>query len=233
MDQKPSTVESGNGGPPAPGKILPAGSVTLPARPSPGKGAGRPTNASKGLALAPKHPDRKGGNPPAAKTNPDSDPAFVVETGLALLEIADEGLAAILNKKVRSFLPADKCETLIAMRRDASLGKHEKDLVEKSLTEIVRKYDWASKYGPEILLGLVLAQYGVRQARVFAMIGRLEKEILAARKGGKIEDKPAAVAVNAEKPFVGAVAKEGEKFPGPGDVVKPGVVAPAGGPPVI
>lgn len=125
------------------------------------------------------------------------DPTFVVETSAQVLEIVDTGLETLIATRARAVLPAPMVVDLLKLREEASWTPDQIDLVKKAVAEICRKYDFAAKYAPEILLGLMLTQYGVKQARVFAALARMETQIRQMR---KVSGKPATAEVPTPPP---------------------------------
>lgn len=108
---------------------------------------------------------------------------------VSLLELFESFVHSNGAKKVEKKMP-DKLAEFRMMCEEVGLQAKEKDLIQDTVTRIAARYEFMTKYAPELVLGVTLAQYGVRQMSLMSFVERVTKET----KEIKIEDKPAAVA---------------------------------------
>ncbi len=188
MADQPTSIPSGKPSPGPGSEALPPGTLK--------RGRGRPPG-SKGSGLG--GPKLAAPAPGAApKVGPVVDTSFVQETAVSVLEIVDEGLAAIVTNRARRIMPPEHLATFLAMVEENKWDDGELILVKKSVGQIAAKYDWLNKYGPELLLVILLGQHGLKQARLMALVSRQEAQfarMLQARRGAAAsapEKKPEA-----------------------------------------
>lgn len=80
---------------------------------------------------------------------------------------------------------------LLVQMKNAGLGEREEKLFRQALTEVVQKYEFLAKYAPEIMIGVLLCQWSLRQMRVFKTLANIEAELKLARAKPVTEAKPA------------------------------------------
>lgn len=185
MAETTPTISTGTGG----DKILPPGSVAKSKKYDPAKRTDAERERDR---IRYQEKKNKGlGSPVSVKTadKADSDPSFITETSQQVLELVDEGLATILIARARRVLHPNHLPKFEEAIGEAKWGPGEMGLVKKSVAEIAKKYDWASKYGPEVLLALLLVKHAAGQMRAFALLSRVEKEA-ALRTKNAATDKP-------------------------------------------
>lgn len=108
---------------------------------------------------------------------------------VSLLELFESFVHSNGAKKVEKKMP-DKLAEFRMMCEEVRLQAKEKDLIQDTITRIAARYEFMTKYAPELVLGVTLAQYGVRQMSLMSFAERVTKET----KEIKVEEKPAAVA---------------------------------------
>jgi hypothetical protein len=142
------------------------------------RGPGRPPGSGKKTAE----------NPAPRKPSPEpvslADAEFVAETFVSIIEIGDELLQNRLLAIIAKQVPA-KTEEFQELQKAVRFGARDKDLVKRCLIRIAQKYAFLGRFAPELLLLGVLAQYGLRQARLFKFVETMAEE--AKKQAGTIQ----------------------------------------------
>jgi hypothetical protein len=135
------------------------------------RGRGRPPGSGK------KTPDAA--QPGKGSENASlADAEFLADAVVAIVETGDEVLQNALMRKLSAAIPA-KAGEFAELQDEIRLGAKDKDLIRKCVVRIAQKYALVTKFAPEILLLGVLAQYGLRQARLVRFV---ENAIVTAQK---------------------------------------------------
>lgn len=125
------------------------------------RGKGRP----KGSKNKPKNE----GSPSVRENRPAIDPTCFVETVIAVIEITDDVLRARLITEIRKRIP-EKEKDVREMLAKAAFNEKDKHMLTIALNQLVIKYDFLAKFGPEFLLGIWALQYSVRMGSLFRMV---------------------------------------------------------------
>lgn len=193
MGSEPTSIQGGTAGPAGDGKALAPGTLTK--RP-----VGRPPGAA-----GPRKLETKAG-PLDVKNPVKGDPLFVVEAAVSVLELVDDSAGALLVTRARRVLHPDFVREFESTVEASKWGPKQKELLRKALDEMARKYDWATKYGAEILLVLLMVQHAAEFGRVMSLLSRMESQTAKARQ----------VAVNQKpKPEEPAAPAKPVDLPGP------------------
>lgn len=166
------------------------------------RGRGRPPGSKSKAPDSPKSTQ----SVPERENTAKADAAFLAETGVTIFEIVDELSAKSLVRKIQKFAP-HRAEDFRKAYEDCGLNAKDKHLTRLSLNAIAQKYSILGKFGPELCLMTVMAQYGVRQLKLHAMVN----ELVADEKRRRGTNEPVSVKSPEPAPNV-------EKFPGPAPV---------------
>lgn len=170
METQNGGTKGGNENPTGDGKRLDLSGVK--------RGPGRPP----GSGTKAKGPDTP--KPQSGGTNDSkADAVFLADTVICLLEITDDISRRMLVRKVREFAP-ERAEEFQNLWTDCGLNEKDKRLTRMSVDRIAQKYGWLARFAPELLLLATLTQYGLRQARLHALIDDIAEE--AEKKGRPI-----------------------------------------------
>ncbi len=94
---------------------------------------------------------------------------------VALVELVESMVHSNCSKKIEKKLP----EKLMEFRRmceEYGLKEKEKDLMQDAAQRIAVRHEIITKYAPELVLGVTLAQYSVRQMSLIKMVDNMTKE---------------------------------------------------------
>src|SRR4051812_32939183 len=101
-----------------------------------------------------------------SRRGPDADAVesakFIGTALVTLVELGESfvhGSCCARIEKKRS----DKLAEFKALALKFSLGEADKKLIESSMEKVALRYDLLTKFGPEVVLCVTLAQYGMRQ----------------------------------------------------------------------
>lgn len=108
---------------------------------------------------------------------------------VSLLELFESFVHSNGAKKIEKKMP-EKMAEFRTMCEEVGLQAKEKDLIQDTVTRIAARYEFMTKYAPELVLGVTLAQYGVRQMSLLSFVERMTKET----KEVKVSEVPAKAA---------------------------------------
>lgn len=161
-------ASDGSGG--EPGANLPEGLEPIK------RGRGRPPNPNKGAGSSvnttPKSKPRASGNEIG---NSVESAQFVAKGFVGLIELVESFIHANCAAKIEKKFP-EKLTEFKEMAKSVALSPKDSELMEKSAEKIAMKYDVLSKYGPEVVLSVVMLQYGARQLHLMKFVEGVVKE---------------------------------------------------------
>lgn len=133
------------------------------------RGRGRPRKPILAKAAAAANAEK---HSQAGQGNTLLDAAFLSESACCLIEIADEVIARTLAAKVAKAMP-DKLAEFVRLQASVGFGEKDKEMVGLSVNAMAQKYEWMTKFGPEIFFLAWATQYTVRQARLVKFVNDL------------------------------------------------------------
>lgn len=160
MDHQENAAPGGNNGPTENGGKLDLQPIK--------RGRGRPPGSGNKKAANNDAPKSQPGGSPDSESNA----AFLADTAVCLLEIADEVNAKSLARKIKRVAP-EKADEFVSLYSEVGLNEKDKKLVSVSVTAIAKKYSIIGKFGPEILLLAAVSQYGLRMARLHQFVNEI------------------------------------------------------------
>lgn len=131
----------------------------------------------------------------------DADAEFVADAIVTIWEIGDEILAMALLRRIQAAVP-DKVREFQLLQQDVRFGEKDKTLVRKSVIRLAQRHPVIVRWAPELMLGVTIAQYGLRQARLFSFVSKIEAA--AKERPGR----PVHPVVNGEAPKMETVPGE-------------------------
>lgn len=170
MEDEQDKISDTNGGDSSVGE-LPAGIIP---KTSTGK-RGRPLGSKNGQAGidtgVPK--ERRSKNSPT----PDAlESAKFIGTGfVALIELAESFVHSSCVSKIQKKLPS-KLHEFKEMADKICLQEKEKETMSACVEKIALKHDWLTRFGPEVVLGVMLSQYSLRQISLMRFVDNVTKE---------------------------------------------------------
>ncbi len=93
---------------------------------------------------------------------------------VSLLELFESFVHSNGAKKIEKKMP-DKLAEFRMMCEEVGLQAKEKDLIQDTVQRIAARYEFMTKYAPELVLGVTLAQYGVRQMSLMSFVDKVTK----------------------------------------------------------
>jgi hypothetical protein len=72
---------------------------------------------------------------------------------------------------------AEKLAEFLKLAEKFSLKETDKKLIADSMEKIALRYELLSKFGPEVVLSITLAQYGMRQLALMKFVNAVTKEL--------------------------------------------------------
>lgn len=157
--------------------------------------SGQDSNSGPGITIS--ETPRKRGRPPGSKNSgtpidtghttksrvkvdptPDTLEAakFIGVGFVSLLELFESFVHSNGAKKIEKKMP-DKLAEFRMMCEEVGLQAKEKDLIQDTVQRIAARYEFMTKYAPELVLGVTLAQYGVRQMSLLSFVDKMTKEV--------------------------------------------------------
>lgn len=132
--------------------------------------------------------------------NPDTleNAKFLGAGFVALVELAESFVHSSCAVKVEKRLPSKLAE-FKQMAAQVGLQEKDKEVMANCVEKISAKHNWLTRFGPEVVLGVVMAQYGLRQVSLMRFV---ENVTAPKRASGPVEVAP-----------VETVLPETEKFP--------------------
>jgi len=103
--------------------------------------------------------------------------------------MGDELMAKVLAARIAKFRP-DKLAEFKALQAEVGFNDRDRLMLDKTINALAQKYPVLTQFGPEILLVIFTAQYGLRQARLFAFVGELAPARAVADKSAKPNGSP-------------------------------------------
>lgn len=151
-------VTSPNGNPESGGNALPEG-ITSSAK----RRRGRPPGSKNSdTPLDTGTTDEKRSNPRAALDAVESA-KFIGVGFVSLIELAESFIHSSCANRIEKRIPG-KLGEFKEMAKTLGLQTQDKETMQACVEKIASKYDWMTKHGPEFVLGVMIAQYGLRQA---------------------------------------------------------------------
>lgn len=138
------------------------------------RGRGRPPGSGKTSRVAMETPSRNVSSVSDEDTKRDC--IFFVETAISLAQVGDGFLKEVLLQRLKSYgVESSRVEEFRkSLLEPASLGPREIEILRAQLTALALKYDILRKIGPEIGLVIFLAQYALRQWRVYRFVEQMK-----------------------------------------------------------
>lgn len=111
-----------------------------------------------------------------ASASPDSlESAKFIGVGVvALIELGESFVHSSCARKIEKRFPA-KLEEFKSMALALGLQEKDKELISDCATKIAQKHELLTKYAPEVVLGVTLAQYALRQATLMRFVDNVTK----------------------------------------------------------
>lgn len=151
------------------------GNTELPAGLEPVKrGRGRPKKDGSASPVDTK--PRKSSSPVGGENASALESAqFIAKGFVGLVELVESFVHSNCARKIEKKYPGRLGE-FKEMAARVALQPKDADLMEKSAEKIALKYDVLSKYGPEVVLSVVMLQYGARQMHLIKFVDNVTKE---------------------------------------------------------
>lgn len=99
---------------------------------------------------------------PSAENNSPEMAKFLGKGFVTLIELLEGIVHSRCAKAIEAKYP-QKIEEFRAMAEELGLQPSDREMYETSISRIAMRHDWMTKYAPEIVLGVGLAQYSARQ----------------------------------------------------------------------
>jgi hypothetical protein len=120
----------------------------------------------------------------AAKSRASNEPTgdqiisaqFLGKGSVSLLELVESVVSNNCATKIQKAYP-EKLNEFQKVVADTSLQPKEKELIGQCVEKIAIRYAWATAHAPEIVLSIVLAEYGARQIALL----RFTNSVIATR----------------------------------------------------
>lgn len=116
-------------------------------------------------------------NRSSSGANPDAlESAKFLGVGfVALIELGESFVHSSCANRIEKKLPSKLAE-FKEMAKALGLQEKDKEVMSSCVEKIAAKYDWMTKHGPEIVLGVMCAQYGLRQVSLLRFVENVTKE---------------------------------------------------------
>jgi len=152
---------------------------------------GAPTGSGKGVVLPMQKPSiqkSNTGKPPAVDVVEGAK--FLGDAAVSCLGCVEAFVGESCAKKVAKSFP-EKLKEFEEMLATAALKDGEKKLIASSVEKIAMRHEAITKFAPEILLLVVLGQYGLRQTALIRFVNSVSpKEVK--ENGGRNENEKKA-----------------------------------------
>lgn len=160
-----------------------------------GENSGDQSGGQIPVGMVPKAPSKRGRPPGSKNKNSPLDTGYTGESRatpsadvntleaakfigvgfVALVELAESFVHSSCASKIEKHLP----HKLVEFKEMAGkLGLQEKDreVMADSMTKIAGKYNFLTAHAPEIVLAVIMAQYGLRQMSLIKFVDAMTKE---------------------------------------------------------
>lgn len=163
MAEIPDGAAGGNGG----NKPDSDNAAPIVAIPPAKRGRGRPPGSGK--AAQPANAPR----PPAADPDSKIDAATFADLAVSICEIGDNVCCSLLLSKARAHVPPEHLSAFTGELERIRLGSSDKATLHKAFVALGKRYDFLLRWGPEIALLVVGAQYSARMGNCYRKLSTL------------------------------------------------------------
>ena len=97
---------------------------------------------------------------------------FLGKGANSLLEMVESFNVDRCTSKIARVFP-EKLNEFAELTQKTSLKSQEKELISSCIEQIAIRHEWMTKFAPEIVLGIVLSEYGMRQLMLVRFVNTL------------------------------------------------------------
>lgn len=139
------------------------------------RGRGRPPGSKNKNRSVDTSSFLKSNNKDDKKPDNSAQAKFLAVGFVALVELGESLVHSNCERKIERKFPS-KLEEFKSLAKQHALNDKEKEILENSVSSIAERHDWMTKYAPELLLGVTLSQYAVRQLSLMRFVNNVTRE---------------------------------------------------------
>lgn len=102
----------------------------------------------------------------------DENARFLATGFVGLVELAETAVLSSCVGKIERKFPS-KLDEFKELAKGYQLGQKDREIIANCTQRIIAKHDMLTRFGPEILLGVVLSQYTLRQLALVRFVNNV------------------------------------------------------------